>query len=159
MSVELSFAYIKSEGIDTTCEEDVYKELENRQLEVVQAKDLFMGYMNLRKHQPILFDIKGDMNDIWKIQGAARMIGTTIHSLLVQGEDAIQQCFDTKVDIRNKYALPREFDREKEVSYPNYIHASDNKAQVQHDIDILIPEHSAFVREVNGEHAMMASVW
>ncbi len=43
MSHEVSFAYIKSEGIDTTCEADVYRELAERDLEIVQIKDIFMN--------------------------------------------------------------------------------------------------------------------
>lgn len=159
MSHEVGFVYIKSEGLETTCESDVYQELADRGLEIVQAKDIFMSYIKLREHQPILFDIKGDLNDIWKIQGAARLIGTTVRSLLVAGNDAIQQSFDTKLHIRNRYALPREFDREKEMSYPNYIHAADNRAQVQNDIKVLLPESLEFVQEVNGDHQITTRVW
>lgn len=78
MEHEVSFAYIKSEGISNTCEEDVYQELSERNLDIVQVKDIFINYLKLRRHQPILFDIKGDSNDIWKIQGSARLIGTTV---------------------------------------------------------------------------------
>lgn len=59
-----------------------------------------MNYIKLIEHQPILFDLKGDLNDIRKIQGTGRLIGTTVRSLLVLGEDAIQQSFDTKLNIR-----------------------------------------------------------
>lgn len=38
MSHEVSFAYIKSEGIDTTCEADVYRELAERDLEIGRLK-------------------------------------------------------------------------------------------------------------------------
>lgn len=158
-SHEISFAYIKSEGIDTTCEADVYHELAERELEIVQIKDMFMSYIKLREHQPILFDIKGDLNDIWKIQGAARLIGTTVRTLLIQGDGAIQQTFDTKLKIREKYALPKEFDREKEMSYPNYMHAADNKAQVQNDVKVLLPQDLSLVQQVNGDHPMTTKIW
>lgn len=146
MAKEVSFAYIKSEGVATTCEDDVYCELNERNLEIIQVKDIFMNYIKLREHQPILFDIKGDLNDIWKIQGAARLIGTTVRTLLVEGDDAIKQTFDAKLKIRQKYALPCEFDRENEMSYPNYLHASDNKAQAQHDVRVLLPDSLPLIR-------------
>jgi hypothetical protein len=159
MSHEISFAYIKSEGIDTTCEEDIYSEIVARELEIIQVKDIFMNYIKLREHQPILFDLKGDLNDIWKIQGAARLIGTTVRTALVQGDDAIQRTFDTKVDIRERYALPKEFDRDAEMSYPNYMHAADNKAQVQNDVKILLPDSLEQVMLINGDHQMTTAVW
>jgi len=159
MPHEISFVYVKSEGIDTTCEQDVYDALAARELEIVQVKDVFMHYIKLREHQPILFDLKGDLNDIWKIQGASRLIGSTVRTLLVQGQDAIQQSFDTKLDIRKKYALPKEFDREKEMSYPNYMHAADNKSQVQNDVKILLPDRLAQVQAINGDHQLTSEVW
>lgn len=60
-SHEVSFAYIKSEGIDTTCEADVYRELAERGLEIVQIKDAFMNYIKLREHQPILFESRATL--------------------------------------------------------------------------------------------------
>ena len=109
MSREVSFAYIKSEGVATTCEYDIYREFAERDITIIKVEDIFMSYIKLRKHQPILFDIRGELNDIWKIQGAARLIGTTVRTLLVEGNDAIKQTFDTKLCIRRKYALPCEF--------------------------------------------------
>lgn len=159
MAHEISFAYIKSEGIDTTCEQDVYNELEQRELELLQIKDVFVQYIMLREHQPILFDLKGDLNDIWKIQGAARLIGTEVRTLLVTGDDAIEKTFDAKINIRNKYALPCEFDRENEMSYPNYMHAADNKAQVQNDVKVLLPASLDLVQSVNGDHQMNVPIW
>jgi len=159
MSQEISFVYVKSEGVDTTCEQDIFDALDARALEVLQVKDIFMNYIKLREHQPILFDLRGDLNDVWKIQGAARLIGTNVRSLLVQGEDAIRQSFDVKLAIRKKYALPREFDREKEMSYPNYMHAADNKSQVQNDVKVLLPGNLAQVQAINGDHQLTAKVW
>lgn len=159
MAHEVSFAYIKSEGIDGPCEAEVYDELQQRNLELIQTKDLFIGYLKLREHQPILFDLKGDLNDIWKIQGAARLIGTTVRSLLVEGDDAIHECFEAKMSIRNKYALPREFDRENQISYPNYMHAGDNKSQVEHDVAVLLPESLELVQKLNGINPIKEKVW
>ena len=86
---ELSFGYIKSEGIGGPCEVEVRRQIEQHDLELLWAKDVFMDYLRLREHQPILFDIKGDLNDIWKIQGAARLIGTTVRTFGVIGVDAV----------------------------------------------------------------------
>ena len=72
-----------------------------------------MDYLRLREHQPILFDIKGDLNDIWKIQGAARLIGTTVRTFGVIGVDAVDALMDVKMAIRDRFAVPCEFDREK----------------------------------------------
>lgn len=87
------------------------------------------------------------------------MIGTTARTLLIEGDDAIQHTFDTKLKIREKYALPREFDREKEMSYPNYMHAADNKAQVQNDVKILLPQNLGLIQRVNGDHPMPQKIW
>lgn len=64
---ELSFGYVKSEGIGGSCEVEVCRQIEQRDLELLWVKDVFMDYLSLREHQPILFDIKGGLNDIWKI--------------------------------------------------------------------------------------------
>lgn len=156
---EISFSYIKAEGIDGSCEKDVFDEIDRRNLELIQVKDVFMGYLKLREHQPILFDIKGDLNDIWKIQGAGRLIGSTVRTILTQGDDAISQMFDVKMDIRDRYALPREFDRESEMSYPNYMHAADNRAQVENDVRVLLPDNLELVQGVNGINPIRQSIW
>lgn len=111
-SKEISFGYIKSEGIDGACEAEVRRQLEQQDLELIWTKDVFMSYLNLREHQPILFDIRGDLNDIWKIQGAARLIGTTVRTMGVLGIEAIDRLMDVKLSIRDQFALPCEFDRE-----------------------------------------------
>ena len=159
MAHELGFSYIKSEGIGGECEEEVYDEFEKNDLEIVYARDLFVNYLKLRKHQPILFDIKGDLNDIWKIQGAARLIGSTVRSMLILGDDSIEKTFDIKQRIRKKYAVPCEFDRENETSYPNFMHAADNRAQVENDVRVLIPDKLEYLRSVNGMHEIDQEIW
>lgn len=159
MAKELGFSYIKSEGIGGQCEKEIYDEFDKHDLVIVHIKDLFVSYLKLREHQPILFDIKGDLNDIWKIQGAARLIGSTVRSMLVLGEDSIEKTFDIKQHIRKRYALPCEFDRENEMSYPNFMHAADNKAQVENDVRVLIPEKLEYLRTVNGVHEINEKVW
>ncbi len=131
---ELSFGYVKSEGIDGPCEAEVRRQIEQHDLELLWTRDVFMDYLRLREHQPILFDIKGDINDIWKIQGAARLIGTTVRTLGVVGVDAVDALMDVKMTIRDQFAVPCEFDRERQVSYPNYMHAADDMEQVEQDI-------------------------
>jgi hypothetical protein len=159
MAHELGFAYIKSEGIGGECEEEVYDELAKNDLEIVYIKDLFVSYLKLRQHQPILFDIKGDLNDIWKIQGAARLIGSTVRSMLILGDDSIDKTFAIKQDIRKRYVLPCEFDRENEMSYPNFMHAADNRAQVENDVRVLIPDKLEYLRAVNGINEIDEQVW
>lgn len=156
---ELSFGYVKSEGIDGPCEAEIRKQIERHDLELLWTKDVFMDYLRLREHQPILFDIKGDLNDIWKIQGAARLIGTTVRTLGVVGIDAVDALMDVKMTIRDRFALPCEFDREKQVSYPNYMHAADDMEQVEQDIKILIPEKLPLVHQYNGVHKLTKRVW
>ena len=156
---ELSFGYVKSEGIDGPCEAEVCKQIERHDLELLWTKDVFMDYLRLREHQPILFDIKGDLNDIWKIQGAARLIGTTVRTLGVVGVDAVDALMDVKMTIRDRFALPCEFDREKQVSYPNYMHAADDMEQVEQDIKILIPEKLPLAHQYNGVHKLTKRVW
>lgn len=156
---ELSFGYVKSEGIDGPCEAEVRKQIEQHDLELLWTKDVFMDYLRLREHQPILFDIKGDLNDIWKIQGAARLIGTTVRTLGVIGIDAVDALMDVKMSIRDQFALPCEFDREKQVSYPNYMHAADDMEQVEQDIKILIPEKLPLAHQYNGVHKLTKRVW
>ena len=131
---ELSFGYVKSEGIDGPCEAEVRRQIEQHDLELLWTRDVFMDYLRLREHQPILFDIKGDINDIWQIQGAARLIGTTVRTLGVVGVDAVDALMDVKMTIRDQFAVPCEFDRERQVSYPNYMHAADDMEQVEQDI-------------------------
>lgn len=156
---ELSFGYVKSEGIDGPCEAEIRKQIERHDLELLWTKDVFMDYLRLREHQPILFDIKGDLNDIWKIQGAARLIGTTVRTLGVVGVDAVDALMDVKMTIRDRFALPCEFDREKQVSYPNYMHAADDMEQVEQDIKILIPEKLPLAHQYNGVHKLTKQVW
>ena len=156
---ELSFGYVKSEGIDGPCEAEIRKQIERHDLELLWTKDVFMDYLRLREHQPILFDIKGDLNDIWKIQGAARLIGTTVRTLGVVGVDAVDALMDVKMTIRDRFALPCEFDREKQVSYPNYTHAADDMEQVEQDIKILIPEKLPLAHQYNGVHKLTKRVW
>ena len=156
---ELSFGYVKSEGIDGPCEAEVCKRIERHGLELLWIKDVFMDYLRLREHQPILFDIKGDLNDIWKIQGAARLIGTTVRTLGVVGVDAVDALMDIKMTIRDRFALPCEFDREKQVSYPNYMHAADDMEQVEQDIKILIPEKLLLAHQYDGVHKLTKRVW
>jgi len=156
---ELSFGYVKSEGIDGPCEAEIRKQIERHDLELLWTKDVFMDYLRLREHQPILFDIKGDLNDIWKIQGAARLIGTTVRTLGVVGVDAVDALMDVKMTIRDRFALPCEFDREKQVSYPNYMHAADDMEQVEQDIKILIPEKLPLAHQYNGVHKLTKRVW
>lgn len=82
-SEEISFGYIKSEGIDGSCEAEVRRQLEKRGLELLWVKDVFMDYLSLREHQPVLFDIKGDLNDIRTIAEAKLMQTKWVpHSLL-----------------------------------------------------------------------------
>lgn len=159
MTGEVSFLYVKSEGMDGPCEVDVMAGLDERSLEIIHLKDVFMNYIKLREHQPILFDIVGDLNDIWKVQGAARLMGTTVRTMVVGGDQAIEKTADLKAAIRSKYALPCEFDREREMSFPNFVHAADNRPQVDHDIKILVPEQLEFVRSVNGVHEMVDRIW
>jgi hypothetical protein len=159
MRKEISFAYIKSEGIGTECEEEVYKLIDDQGLDILWVTDVFMHYMELRAHQPILFDLKGDLDDIWKIQGAARMIGKPVRTLTMLGEDAISRTFDIKTQIRREYALPCEFDRTHEISYPNYMHAADNLAQVENDVRVLLPDRLVFLRSINGEHPIEEAIW
>lgn len=156
---QLSFGYIKTEGIGTQCELDVYELIRDYGLQVVYTEDVFMHYIMLREHQPILFDLKGDLNDIWKIQGAGRLIGTTVRTFIVSGEDAIQRLHSIKLQIRRKYAIPCEFDRLREMSYPNFMHAADNYEQVEQDIRVLIPSQLKLCQEVNGVHAISQKTW
>ena len=156
---ELSFGYVKSEGIDGPCEAEVRRQIEQHDLELLWTRDVFMDYLRLREHQPILFDIKGDINDIWKIQGAARLIGTTVRTLGVVGVDAVDALMDVKMTIRDQFAVPCEFDRERQVSYPNYMHAADDMEQVEQDINILIPEKLPLARQYNGVHKLTKRVW
>lgn len=156
---ELSFGYVKSEGIDGPCEAEVRRQIEQHDLELLWTRDVFMDYLRLREHQPILFDIKGDLNDIWKIQGAARLIGTTVRTLGVVGVDAVDALMDVKMTIRDRFALPCEFDQEKQVSYPNYMHAADDMEQVEQDIKILIPEKLPLAHQYNGLHKLTKRVW
>ncbi len=156
---ELSFGYVKSEGIDGPCEAEVRRQIEQHDLELLWTRDVFMDYLRLREHQPILFDIKGDINDIWKIQGAARLIGTTVRTLGVVGVDAVDALMDVKMTIRDQFAVPCEFDRERQVSYPNYMHAADDMEQVEQDIKILIPEKLPLARQYNGVHKLTKRVW
>lgn len=158
-SKEVSFGYIKSEGIDGACEAEVRRQLEQRDLELIWTKDVFMSYLNLREHQPILFDIRGDLNDIWKIQGAARLIGTTVRTMGVLGIEAIDGLMDVKMSIRDQFALPCEFDREKQMSYPNYMHAADYREQVEQDVKILVPEKLPIVQQYNGVNRLTKRVW
>jgi hypothetical protein len=118
-----------------------------------------MSYLNLREHQPILFDIRGDLNDIWKIQGAARLIGTTVRTMGVLGIEAIDRLMDVKLSIRDQFALPCEFDREKQMSYPNYMHAADDREQVEQDVKILVPEELPIVQQYNGVNRLTKRVW
>ena len=155
---ELSFGYVKSEGIDGPCEAEVRRQIEQHDLELLWTRGVFMDYLRLREHQPILFDIKGDINDIWKIQGAARLIGTTVRTLGVVGVDAVD-ALDVKMTIRDQFAVPCEFDRERQVSYPNYMHAADDMEQVEQDIKILIPEKLPLARQYNGVHKLTKRVW
>ncbi len=156
---ELSFGYIKSEGIGGPCEVEVCRQIEQRDLELLWIKDVFMDYLSLREHQPILFDIKGDLSDIWKIQGAARLIGTTVRTFGVIGVDAVDALMDVKMSIRDRFAVPCEFDREKQMSYPNYMHAADDMEQVEQDIKILIPEKLPLARQYNGIHKLTKQIW
>lgn len=156
---QLSFGYIKAEGIGTQCELDTYALIHSHGLKIIHQEDVFMHYATLREHQPILFDLKGDLNDIWKIQGAGRLIGSTIRAFIVSGENAIKKLYDIKLEIRQKYALPREFDRDNEISYPNYIHAGDNYEQVEQDIRVLIPSKLKLCQEVNGIHPISVKTW
>lgn len=156
---EIGFGYIKQEGIAGPCEEEVYRQLERRDMEILWVKDVFMDYLKLREHQPILFDLRGDLNDIWKIQGAARLIGTTVRTVGILGPNAISELFDIKLSIRGQFALPCEFDRERQMSYPNYMHAADNREQVQQDIKVLVPEELAAVQQCNGVHPLTKGVW
>ena len=156
---QLSFGYIKTEGIGTQCEFDTYELIRASKLQVIHQEDVFMHYIMLREHQPILFDLKGDLNDIWKIQGAGRLIGTTVRAFIVTGEDAIQKLYSIKLQIRAKYAVPCEFDRPKEMSYPNYIHAADNYEQVEQDIRVLIPSKLKLCQATNGIHPISKRVW
>ena len=118
-----------------------------------------MDYLRLREHQPILFDIKGDLSDIWKIQGAARLIGTTVRTFGVIGVDAVDALMDVKMSIRDRFAVPCEFDREKQMSYPNYMHAANDMEQVEQDIKILIPEKLPLARQYNGIHKLTKQIW
>ena len=156
---QLSFGYIKAEGINNKCEREVRRKIKDEGLKIVFEKDVVIKYGDLRKHQPILFDLKNDINDIWKIQGAARLIGSTVRCFIVSGEDAINKLHKIKLEIRKKYALPCEFDRENQKSYPNYMHASDDKEQVEQDIRILLPEMLQYCIEVNGEHITTKTIW
>ena len=158
-SKEVSFGYIKSEGIDGACEAEVRRQLEQQDLELIWTKDVFMSYLNLRERQPILFDIRGDLNDIWKIQGAARLIGTTVRTMGVLGIEAIDRLMDVKLSIRDQFALPCEFDREKQMSYPNYMHAADDREQVEQDVKILVPEELPIVQQYNGVDRLTKRVW
>ena len=156
---QLSFGYIKSEGIGTACEQDTYDLIAEQNLIITYQEDVFMRYILLREHQPILFDLKGDLNDIWKIQGAARLIGTTVRTFIVVGDRAIPKLHRIKLTIREKYALPCEFDREHEMSYPNFIHASDDYAQVESDIRALLPKKLSLCQHFNGVHRNTKPVW
>ena len=98
-SKELSFGYIKSEGIDNACETEVRQQIKLHDLELLWTRDVFMDYLRLREHQPILFDIKGDLNDIWKIQGAARLIGTTVRTIGVVGVEAVNALMDINLFV------------------------------------------------------------
>lgn len=57
---QLSFGYIKAEGIGTQCELDVFHLIHTHGLHVIHEEDVFMHYIMLREHQPILFDLRGD---------------------------------------------------------------------------------------------------
>lgn len=159
MSKEVSFGYIKAEGIDGECEFEVRRQLEQRDLELLWTRDVFMGYLQLREHQPILFDLKGDLNDIWKIQGAARLIGSTVRTMGVLGVDAIEGLLDVKLAIRDQFALPCEFDREKQTSYPNYMHAADDREQVEQDVKILVADKLPIVQSYNGINRLTKRIW
>ena len=45
------------------------------------------------------------------------------------------------------------------MSYPNYMHAADNKAQVQNDVKVLLPQDLETIQRINGDHPMTATVW
>jgi hypothetical protein len=156
---QLSFGYIKAEGIGNQCETEVRKLLGKSKLETVWETDVFMSYIKLREHQPILFDLRGELNDIWKIQGAARLIGTTVRTFGVFGDNAISRLMDIKMTIRSQFAVPCEFDRENEISYPNFMHAADDEEQVEQDVRILTPSHLAFCVATNGSHKLTRRVW
>lgn len=156
---QLSFGYIKTEGIGNNCEKDVKEKIAQADLKVVLERDILVDYFSLRKHQPILFDLDGGLDDVWKIQGAARLIGSTVRGIVVVGEDAIAKLFRIKLEIRRKYALPCEFDRILGVSYPNFMHAADNKEQVEQDIRVLVPDLLQFCIETNGSHQIKDRVW
>lgn len=78
--------------------------------------------------------------------------------MLIEGDDAIQQTFNVKASIRRRY-VPTDFDREAEMSYPNFMHAADNKAQVQNDVQVLLPESLEFIPNINGDHPMTEQIW
>ena len=156
---QLSFGYIKAEGIGTQCELETRELIHFNELEIIHEQDVFMSYILLREHQPILFDLKGDLNDIWKIQGAARLIGSTVRTFMVFGEDAIIKLYAIKLAIRKKYAVPCEFDRQKGMSYPNFIHAADDYEQVEQDIRVLVPSKLSSCQTINGRHPITKRVW
>lgn len=57
-----------------------------------------------------------------------------MRTLGVVGVDAVDALMDVKMTIRDQFAVPCEFDRERQVSYPNYMHAADDMEQVEQDI-------------------------
>lgn len=44
----------------------------------------------------------------------------------VIGVDVVDDLMDVRMSIRDRFAVPCEFDREKQMSYPNYMHAADD---------------------------------
>ncbi len=75
------------------------------------------------------------------------------------GVDAVDTLMDVKMAIRDRFAVPCEFDREKQMSYPNYMHAADDMEQVEQDIKILIPEKLPLARQYNGTHKLTKQIW
>ncbi len=59
---QLSFGNIKTEGIGTQCEFDVFHLVHACGLYIIHEEDVLMHCIMLREHQPILFDLKGESN-------------------------------------------------------------------------------------------------
>lgn len=156
---ELSFGYIKAEGIGNKCEQRFRQLVAQKGLMIILERNVFMSYEKIKLHQPILFFLDGSKNDIWKIQSAGRMIGSIVKTFIVSGVNAISDMTDIRNRIRAEFAIPCEFDAEHERSYPNFMHAPDDFEQVEQDIRILLPDMLNFCIQTNGSHLIQKSIW
>lgn len=56
---ELSFGYVKSEGIDGPCEAEVRRQIEQHDLELLWTRDVFMDYYGFASTNRYCLTLKG----------------------------------------------------------------------------------------------------